>query len=257
MRDPGGRVRPPGGGCAGGCGVRAGRERGPIRPAPGAPDAPCPLSAALLGSSVRRVNRGRRITAAAAAVLVLCEALAIATAQWLMGLVVRAQRMSMAGLSTDTIAGTTWLGGALLGGLLLACAVLLLRAAVRDRLGGRPARAVLASCLVVNAVLAVLAVGMVGWGGFTAAMVVFGLVLLVMTAYPPEPPVRPGEPEDRPLPHRPDEAEDGLPDRPAAPAAPDAPDVAVEPAGGPDRPAAGPQGAAAGEPVAAVSATDR
>ncbi|SFB87325.1 hypothetical protein SAMN05421773_101337 [Streptomyces aidingensis] len=185
----------------------------------------------------------------------LCEAVAIGTAQWLMGLVARAQRMSLAGLSTDTIVLITWLGGALLGGLLLACAVLLLRTAVRDRLGGRPVRAVLAGSLVANALLAIVAVGMFGWAAFAAAMAVFGLVLLVMTAYPP--PQR-GAGAHRPVPGRPGAAPDTADKRPGDGGRAGSAGGAPDPTAGPAGPAGPAQPGAAGEPVAVVvSATDR
>lgn len=150
--------------------------------------------------------------AAAAAVTVLLEGIGLAGVHWILGLSVREQHMSVAGVSTGAMSGATWGTGAVLGALLLAAAVLLARAALRGRLGGSLVRAALVGVLVLNGGIAVLAVGLLGWTVFTAAMGVFGLVLAALLAYPrpeggrsgPEP----GGPDG--LPGRPDEAEQAL-----------------------------------------------
>lgn len=116
----------------------------------------------------------------------LAQAVGLAVLHWILGLAVRRQEMSLAGLSTDTMSLSTWIGGALLGAFLLLCAVLLARAALRDRLGGRLVRAALVGALVTQAVLATLSVGLAGWAAFVGLMTVFGLLLLTLSGYPPE-----------------------------------------------------------------------
>jgi hypothetical protein len=145
-------------------------------------------------------------------VAVLVEAVGLAVLHWILGLAVRAQEMSLAGLSTDTMSLSTWTAGALLGGFLLLCGLVLVRAAVRDRLSGRPSRLLVVGCLVTQAVLATLAVGLAGWGAFIAMMTVFGLLLWTLTSYEPRrgtpgaPGPAPAGAPQAPLPGRPDAA---------------------------------------------------
>ena len=148
----------------------------------------------------------------------LAEAAGLGVLHWILGLTVRAQEMSLAGLSTGTMSLSTWTAGALLSAFLLLCTAVLVRTVLRDRLGGRPSRALLVGCMVTQSVLAVLAVGLVGWLAFAGTMTVFGLLLLLLTWYPPQPrgsgassdagpvPTAPAPDVERPLPARPDAA---------------------------------------------------
>ncbi|WP_130800098.1 hypothetical protein [Streptomyces otsuchiensis] len=138
------------------------------------------------------MNRSRQVVAAAAALTVLAEAVGLGGMHWVLGLAVRAQEMSLAGLSTSTMSASVWVGGALLAVFLLACAGALALVALRDRLGGRWSRALIVGALVTQAVLAVIAVGMVGWWAFAALMALFGLLLLTLCFSYPSPAGAPG-----------------------------------------------------------------
>ncbi|WFB09055.1 hypothetical protein LRS74_19925 [Streptomyces sp. LX-29] len=144
----------------------------------------------------------RRPVAAVAAVVLMAEALGIALLNWVLGLMVDRQKMSMGGMDPDAMSTGTWVMGGLFGLYLLFCGVTLLRTALRDRGPGRFARIVLISCAVVHGVLGALTVGLVGWTAFAYLMVVLGLIVLTLLAYDerrePGTPVKdvPGPPGD-------------------------------------------------------------
>ncbi|MEU4898986.1 hypothetical protein AB0B12_42900 [Streptomyces sp. NPDC044780] len=133
----------------------------------------------------------RRPVAAVAAVTLMLEAVGIALLNWILGLVVDRQQMSMGGLDTDAMSIGAWVAGGLFGLYLLVCGVVLLRTAVRDRAPGRLARILLITCAVVHGLLGAFAVGLVGWLAFGWLMVVLGLIVLTLLGYEPE---RPAEP---------------------------------------------------------------
>ncbi|MBT2487381.1 hypothetical protein J7E96_02255 [Streptomyces sp. ISL-96] len=125
----------------------------------------------------------RRPIAAVAAALLFVEAVGIVFVHWILGKVVNSQSMSLAGLDSDVMSTSTYLMGGGFGLYLVACGVLLLRAAVSDRPPGRLGRILLIACAVVHGVLGALCVGLVGWAAFVAMMVTFGLVVLSVIAY--------------------------------------------------------------------------
>ncbi len=130
----------------------------------------------------------RRPVAAIAAVTLMFEAVGIALLNWILGLVVDRQQMSMGGLDTDAMSIGTWVGGGLFGLYLLVCGVVLLRTAVRDRAPGRLARILLVTCAVVHGLVGAFAVGLVGWPAFAFLMVVLGLIVLSLLGYEAERP---------------------------------------------------------------------
>ncbi|WAP56519.1 hypothetical protein [Streptomyces sp. S465] len=136
----------------------------------------------------------RRPVAAVAAVTLMLEAVGIALLNWILGLVVDRQQMSMGGLDTDAMSIGAWVAGGLFGLYLLVCGVVLLRTAVRDRAPGRLARILLITCAVVHGLLGAFAVGLVGWLAFGWLMVVLGLIVLTLLGYEPERPAEPAEP---------------------------------------------------------------
>jgi hypothetical protein len=79
----------------------------------------------------------RRPVAAVAAVTLMLEAVGIGLLNWILGLVVDRQRMSLGGMDTDAMSVGTWIGGGVFGVYLLLCGVVLLRMALRDRAPGR------------------------------------------------------------------------------------------------------------------------
>lgn len=135
---------------------------------------------------MRNADGLRRTAAVATAVVLVLEALAIAFVNWILGLSVRHQKMSMGGLSTDAMAVGSWVGGALFALFLLACAVLAARIAIRDRMAGRVGRIVLIVCAVVHGVVGALVVGLVGWLAFGLLMVVLALLVGTLVMYAPE-----------------------------------------------------------------------
>ncbi|MFG1810670.1 hypothetical protein [Streptomyces sp. NPDC049040] len=128
----------------------------------------------------------RRGIAVATAVVLVLEALAIAFVNWILGLAVRHQEMSLAGLDPDAMAAGSWVGGGLFALFLIACAVLVARIALRDRMPGRVGRIVLIVCAVVHGVVGAVVVGLVGWWAFAALMLILCLLVGTLLLYAPE-----------------------------------------------------------------------
>jgi len=118
-------------------------------------------------------------------VLVL-EALTIAFVNWILGLAVQHQEMSLAGLDPDAMATGSWVGGGLFALFLVICAVLVARIAVRDEMTGRLARIVLIVCAVVHGVVGALVVGLVGWSAFVVMMLILAMLVGTLLMYAPE-----------------------------------------------------------------------
>ncbi|MGX1887527.1 hypothetical protein [Streptomyces sp. NPDC055287] len=141
----------------------------------------------------------RRPIAAAAAAVLFVEAVGIVFIHWILGKVVNSQSMSLAGLDPDVMSTSTFVMGGGFGLYLVACGVLLLRAALSDRAPGRLGRILLIACAVVHGVLGALCVGLVGWAAFAVLMAAFGLIVLSVIAYGQrDEPGSPPEPVDAP-----------------------------------------------------------
>jgi hypothetical protein len=125
----------------------------------------------------------RRQVAWVAAVVLVVEALVIAAVGVVLAAVVGGQHMSLAGLRPSAMSAGAWGACAAAALFLLVCAVIVLRAAVKDRAPGGPGRVVLIICAVVHGVLGALAVGLLGWPVFVFAVVVLGLVVWLLLAY--------------------------------------------------------------------------
>lgn len=132
------------------------------------------------------MRTSRRGIAVGAAVLLVLEAVLIVGVNWILGLAVQHQKMSMGGLSHNAMAVGSWTGGGLFAFFLLVCAVLAVRIAVRDEMTGRLSRIVLIVCAVVHGVLGAVVVGLVGWAAFAGAMAVLGLLVGMLLMYAPE-----------------------------------------------------------------------
>ncbi|SEO90363.1 hypothetical protein SAMN05216267_105332 [Actinacidiphila rubida] len=128
----------------------------------------------------------RRGMAAATAVVLVVEGLAIAFLNWLLGLIVQKQEMSMGGISHTSMAVGSWVAGGLFGLFLVVCAALALRIALRDRMAGRLGRIVLIVCAVVHGVVGAVVIGLVGWAAFVGMMVILGLLVGTLLIYAPE-----------------------------------------------------------------------
>jgi hypothetical protein len=138
----------------------------------------------------------RRTVAVVAAVVLVLEAVALGLAGWVMGLAVRHQQMSLAGLAPNAMAVGAWVGGGLAALFLAGCAAVLVRVAWRDRAPGRIGRALLLACAVTHAVLGAGALAPIGWAAFGVLMVAMALVVWSLLLYAREPLLPPG---DRPV----------------------------------------------------------
>lgn len=128
----------------------------------------------------------RRGIAAGTAVVLVLEALTIAFVNWILGLAVQHQEMSLAGLEPDAMAAGSWVAGGLFALFLVGCAVLVARIALRDEMVGRFGRIVLIVCAVVHGVVGALVVGLVGWLAFVVMMVILALLVGTLLMYAPE-----------------------------------------------------------------------
>ncbi|MFE1956349.1 hypothetical protein ACFW9D_38425 [Streptomyces sp. NPDC059524] len=139
-----------------------------------------------------------------AAIVLIAEALGIVFLNWFLGLVVDRQDMSLAGLDPRAMSIGAWVAGGLFGLYLVLCALVLVRAAVRDRAPGGFGRILLISAAVVHGLLGAFSIGLVGWLAFVFMMVVLALIVLTLVAY--------------------DRHENGAADGPAAPPASSSPE---------------------------------
>ncbi|MEK8171212.1 hypothetical protein NKH77_22190 [Streptomyces sp. M19] len=125
----------------------------------------------------------RRPVAVVAAVVLMLEAVGIALLNWILGLVVDRQEMSLAGLDSDAMTVSTWIAGGVFGLYLLGCGLVSLRCAVTDRPPRGFFRILLITCAVVHGLLGAFCVGLVGWLAFAFMMVVLGLIVLTLMGY--------------------------------------------------------------------------
>jgi hypothetical protein len=119
-------------------------------------------------------------------VVLVLEALTIAFVNWILGLAVQHQDMSVAGLDPDAMATGSWVGGGLFALFLISCAALVARIALRDEMVGRLGRIVLIVCAVVHGVVGAVVVGLIGWLGFVAMMLILALLVGTLLLYAPE-----------------------------------------------------------------------
>ncbi|WP_190188926.1 hypothetical protein [Streptomyces minutiscleroticus] len=125
----------------------------------------------------------RRPVAWAAAIVLLLEGVGVALLNWLLGVVVDRQDMSLAGLDPHAMSVSSKAAGIVFGLYFAFCAVVALRVAQRDRPPAGVGRILLISAAVVHALLGAFCVGLVGWGAFAFMMVVLGMLLLLLLGY--------------------------------------------------------------------------
>lgn len=132
----------------------------------------------------------RRPVAVVTAVVLVAEAVGFVLLNWVLGLAVDEQQMSLGGLEPRTMTISAWAVGLLFGGYLLLCGALLLRTALLDRAPTGFGRVLLISNVVVHALIGALAVGLVGWVAFAALMGMLALQVWVLVGYAdaPRPP---------------------------------------------------------------------
>ncbi|MBB5927532.1 hypothetical protein [Streptomyces echinatus] len=161
----------------------------------------------------------RRPVAWVLAVVLLAEAVFIAALNWLLGVVVDRQDMSLAGLDPDVMATSSKAGGVIFGLYFAFCALVAVLVAIRDRAPAGFGRVLLISAAVVHGLLGAVAWGLVGWTAFGFMVVVLGLIVLLLMTYD-----RAGGPEG---------AVGGAPGRGEDPAARAEPEAAPAGAGAP------------------------
>ncbi|MCX4780630.1 hypothetical protein [Streptomyces sp. NBC_01264] len=125
----------------------------------------------------------RRSVAGATAVVLVVEAAVLGFVHLVLGRTTENQSMSIAGADPDVMSKATYALGAGMAAFLLACAVFLLVAAIRDRAPGAFARVLLISAAIVHGLLGALVVGLVGWGAFAVMMLILCLLVLSLTLY--------------------------------------------------------------------------
>lgn len=125
----------------------------------------------------------RRSVAAAAALVLVVEAVGIVLLNIFLGMVVDDQQMSMGGLEPRSMSTSAVVAGAVFGAYLLLCALVLARTAIRDRAPLGLLRIVLISAAVVHGLLGAASVGLVGWLAFLFMMVVLGLIVWSLVSY--------------------------------------------------------------------------
>ncbi|WP_328780753.1 hypothetical protein OHT68_17825 [Streptomyces canus] len=125
----------------------------------------------------------RRPVAWVVAVVLFVEALGVAMLNWLMGNLVDAQNMSLAGLDPDAMSMSSKIGGVVFGLYFALCALVALLVAVRDREPAGLGRVLLISAAVVHGLLAAVAWALIGRPQFIFMVVMLGLIVLVLVTY--------------------------------------------------------------------------
>ena len=125
----------------------------------------------------------RRPVAWVVAVVLFAEALGVAMLNWLMGDLVDAQNMSLAGLDPDAMSMSSKIGGVVFGLYFALCALVALLVAVRDRQPAGLGRVLLVSAAVVHGLLGAVAWALIGWPQFLFMIVMLGLIVLVLVTY--------------------------------------------------------------------------
>ena len=128
----------------------------------------------------------RRGIAVSTAIVLVLEAVVIAFVNWILGLAVEHQNMSLGGLGSGAMATGSWVAGGIFALFLVGCAVLVARIARRDRMAGRVGRIVLIVCAVVHGVVGAAVVGLVGWYAFVVMMLILALLVATLLLYAPE-----------------------------------------------------------------------
>ncbi|CAL9298172.1 hypothetical protein SUDANB180_04745 [Streptomyces sp. enrichment culture] len=117
------------------------------------------------------------------AVVLLVEAFSVVAVNWLLGVVVDRQKMSLAGLDPDVMAMSSKAGGVVFGLYFALCALVAALVAVRDRAPAGFGRVVLISAAVVHALLGAFAWGLFGVAAFVFMIAVLGLIVLLLMTY--------------------------------------------------------------------------
>ncbi|MFF7135016.1 hypothetical protein [Streptomyces sp. SAI-149] len=142
------------------------------------------------------------------AVVLLAEALGVAMLNWLMGNLVDAQNMSLAGLDPDAMSMSSKIGGVVFGLYFALCALVAVLVAVRDRQPAGLGRVLLVSAAVVHGLLAAVAWALIGRPQFLFMVVMLGLIVLVLVTYDGRRGPAATDPQDTKGPDSPESAEE-------------------------------------------------
>ncbi|MFC5959900.1 hypothetical protein ACFP51_37615 [Streptomyces pratens] len=136
----------------------------------------------------------RRPVAWIVALVLFAEGLGVAALNWLLGVVVDRQDMSLAGLDPHMTSVSSKAAGIVFGLYFALCGLVALLVALRDRAPSGAGRALLISAAVVHALLGAFAWGLVGVSAFLSMVMVLALIVLLLMTYDLE--GRPGGPAD-------------------------------------------------------------
>ncbi|MER7402062.1 hypothetical protein ABT373_06100 [Streptomyces sp. NPDC000070] len=125
------------------------------------------------------------------AVVLFGEALGIAALNWILGVAVDRQDMSLAGLDPHMMSVSSKIGGIVFGLYFALCGLVALLVALRDRAAAGLGRVLLISAAVVHGLLGAFTWGLVGPPAFLFMMLVLGLIVLLLMTYD-----QPAEPAD-------------------------------------------------------------
>ncbi|MEU1482044.1 hypothetical protein ACFYZ8_40500 [Streptomyces sp. NPDC001668] len=151
----------------------------------------------------------RRPVAWVVAIVLLAEAVGVAMLNWIMGSLVDAQNMSLAGLDPDAMSMSSKIGGIVFGLYFALCALVALLVAVRDRQPAGLGRILLISAAVVHGLLGAVAWALIGLPESLFMLVMLGLIVLVLVTYDGQRgPAAAGPPQDAKAPGGPEGAEE-------------------------------------------------
>jgi hypothetical protein len=142
------------------------------------------------------------------AVVLLAEALGVAMLNWLMGNLVDAQNMSLAGLDPDAMSMSSKIGGVVFGLYFALCALVAVLVAVRDRQPAGLGRVLLVSAAVVHGLLAAVAWALIGRPQFLFMVVMLALIVLLLVTYDGRRGPAATDPQDTKGPDSPESAEE-------------------------------------------------
>ncbi|NEA99714.1 hypothetical protein [Streptomyces sp. SID13726] len=125
----------------------------------------------------------RRPVAWIVAVVLFVEALGVALLNWVLGNLVDAQNMSLAGLDPDAMSLGSKIGGIVFGLYFALCALVALLVAIRDRQPAGLGRVLLISAAVVHGLLGAVAWSLIGRGQFLFMMVMLALLVVLLVSY--------------------------------------------------------------------------
>ncbi|MFC1417006.1 hypothetical protein [Streptacidiphilus cavernicola] len=126
-----------------------------------------------------------------AALLLLLEALVTTVLALVLGLGIKRQNMSLAGLAPSGMALGVWVGLGALAGFLVLVALLLAFTGARRRAMGRPTRILLIVCAVLHALLAAVTLALSGVLAFVVLIVTLGFLVLLIQLGPAQPDAAP------------------------------------------------------------------